>query len=39
MLEDIQPRDDITLDRGDVIVLLGYVEEIKLFEIFAQNGR
>ena len=38
MLEDIQPRDDITLDRGDVIVLLGYVEEIKLFEIFAQNG-
>ena len=35
MLEDIQPRDDITLDRGDVIVLLGYVEEIKLFEIFA----
>ena len=39
MLEDIQPRDDIILDRGDVIVLLGYVEEIKLFEIFAQNGR
>ena len=38
MLEDIQPRDDITLDRGDVIVLLGYVEEIKLFEIFAENG-
>ena len=38
MLEDIQPRDDITLDRGDVIVLLGYVEEIKLFEVFAQNG-
>ena len=38
MLEDIQPRDDITLDRGDVIVLLGYVEEIKLFEIFAQSG-
>ena len=38
MLEDIQPRDDIILDRGDVIVLLGYVEEIKLFEIFAQNG-
>lgn len=38
MLEDIQPRDDITLDRGDVLVLLGFVEEIKLFEIFAHNG-
>ena len=39
MLEDIQPRDDIMLNKGDVVVLLGYLEEIKLFEFFAQNGK
>ena len=39
MLEDIEPRDDIQLAPGDVVVLLGFPENIKLFEIYALTGK
>ena len=39
MLEDIEPRDDIQLAPGDVLVLLGFPESIKLFETYALTGK
>lgn len=39
MLEDIEPRDDLRLDTGDVVVVLGHFEEIRLFENYSLNGK
>lgn len=39
MLEDIEPRDDLILVPGDVIVLLGHSDEIRLFENYSANGK
>lgn len=39
MLEDIEPRDDLRLDTGDVVVVLGHSEEIRLFENYSLNGK
>lgn len=39
MLEDIEPRDDLILVPGDVIVLLGHFDEIRLFENYSANGK
>jgi CPA2 family monovalent cation:H+ antiporter-2 len=39
MLEDIEPRDDLRLNTGDVIVVLGHVEEIRLFENYSLHGK
>ena len=39
MLEDIEPRDDLRLDTGDVLVVLGHSEEIRLFENYSLNGK
>jgi len=39
MLEDIEPRDDLRLNTGDVVVILGHFEEIRLFENYSLNGK
>ncbi|MDA0670531.1 MAG: cation:proton antiporter [Proteobacteria bacterium] len=39
MLEDIEPRDDLILVPGDVIVLLGHFDEIRLFENYSAYGK
>ena len=39
MLEDIEPRDDLRLNTGDVVVVLGHFEEIRLFENYSLNGK
>ena len=39
MLEDIEPRNDLILAQGDVIVLLGHFDEIRLFENYSANGK
>ena len=39
MLEDIEPRNDLILGPGDVIVLLGHFDEIRLFENYSANGK
>jgi CPA2 family monovalent cation:H+ antiporter-2 len=39
MLEDIEPRDDLRLNTGDILVVLGHFEEIKLFENHSLNGK
>jgi Trk K+ transport system NAD-binding subunit len=38
MLEDIEPRLDIRLQRGDVIVILGLPRDLIEFEKFSING-
>jgi len=39
MLEDIEPRGDLRLNTGDVVVILGHFEEIRLFENYSLNGK
>ena len=39
MLEDIEPRDDLRLNTGDILVVLGHFEEIRLFENYSLNGK
>ena len=39
MLEDIEPRDDLILNTGDILVVLGHFEEIRLFENYSLNGK
>jgi CPA2 family monovalent cation:H+ antiporter-2 len=39
MLEDIEPRDDLRLNTGDVVVILGHFEEIRLFENYSLNEK
>jgi len=39
MLEDIEPRPDIILSKGDVLVLLGLPKDLKKFEKYALNGK
>ncbi len=39
MLEDIEPRDDLRLNTGDIVVVLGHFEEIRLFENYSLNGK
>ena len=39
MLEDIEPRDDLRLNTGDIVVVLGHFEEIMLFENYSLNGK
>ena len=38
MLEDIQPRPDIVLTEGDVLVLLGSAENLVAIEIYLMTG-
>ena len=39
MLEDIEPRPDIKLSIGDIIVLLGLPGDLVLFEKYIMNGK
>lgn len=39
MLEDIEPRADLRLNTGDILVVLGHFEEIRLFENYSLNGK
>ena len=38
MLEDIAPRDDITLAEGDVLVLLGLPDDLTAAEVYLMSG-
>jgi len=38
MLEDIEPRNDLVLNNGDVVVLLGQSDDIKDFERYSRSG-
>ncbi|MBT4182524.1 MAG: TrkA C-terminal domain-containing protein [Nitrosomonadales bacterium] len=38
MLENIQPRPDIVISAGDVLVVIGTQENIDLFEKYIING-
>ena len=39
MLEDVEPREDIKLDIGDTIVILGLQKDLNLFEKYAITGK
>ena len=39
MLENIDPRPDIILSKGDVLVLLGSPKDLEQFEKYALNGK
>ena len=39
MLEDVEPREDIKLEIGDTIVILGLQEDLNLFEKYAITGK
>jgi monovalent cation:H+ antiporter-2, CPA2 family len=39
MLEDIAPRDDITLGAGDVLVLLGLPDDLVAAEVYLISGK
>ena len=39
MLEDIEPRANIKLSKGDVIVILGLPNDLIEFEKFTINGK
>ena len=38
MLEDVEPREDIVLSGGDIIVILGLQKDLNLFEKYVING-
>ncbi|MBA0922030.1 MAG: cation:proton antiporter [Nitrosospira sp.] len=39
MLEDIKPRDDIILSKGDILVVLGTMKEIDVLEKYILTGK
>jgi K+/H+ antiporter YhaU regulatory subunit KhtT len=39
MLEDIDPRPDIILDDGDILVILGLQQNIIHFEKYITSGK
>jgi CPA2 family monovalent cation:H+ antiporter-2 len=38
MLENIEPRPDIILSAGDILVIIGTQENLNLFEKYTING-
>jgi Trk K+ transport system NAD-binding subunit len=38
MLENIEPREDIVLSSGDIIVILGLQADLNIFEKYVING-
>jgi CPA2 family monovalent cation:H+ antiporter-2 len=38
MLENIEPRPDIVLSAGDILVIIGTQENLNLFEKYTING-
>ena len=38
MLENIEPRPDIVLSAGDILVIIGTQENLNLFEKYSING-
>jgi CPA2 family monovalent cation:H+ antiporter-2 len=39
MLEDIEPRDDIVLSSGDVLVVLGIADKLNALEKYILTGK
>ena len=39
MLEDVEPREDIILATGDIVVILGLQVDLNLFEKYAITGK
>jgi CPA2 family monovalent cation:H+ antiporter-2 len=39
MLEDIEPRDDIVLSSGDVLVVLGTADKLNALEKYILTGK
>jgi Trk K+ transport system NAD-binding subunit len=39
MLEDIEPRDDIVLSSGDVLVVLGVANKLNALEKYVLTGK
>jgi CPA2 family monovalent cation:H+ antiporter-2 len=39
MLEDIEPRDDIVLSSGDVLVVLGIPDKLNALEKYILTGK